>query len=141
MTDRAISVVIPAHNEEAVIGRLLTSLRDRSADDEIIVVCDGCSDSTAEVARSFAGVDVIENARGGKPVALNTGDSRATRFPRFFVDADIVVTATALHEVADLMTEGIEAGAPRCEVDLRRSSWTVRRFYDIWTGCRTWPKA
>ena len=133
MTDRAISVVIPAHNEEAVIGRLLTSLRDRSADDEIIVVCDGCSDSTAEVARSFVGVEVIEKARGGKPSALNTGDSRATRFPRFFVDADIVVTATALHEVADLMTEGIEAGAPRCEVDLRHSSWAVRRFYDVWT--------
>jgi glycosyltransferase involved in cell wall biosynthesis len=133
MTDRAISVVIPAHNEEAVIGRLLTSLRDRSADDEIIVVCDGCSDDTAEVARSFVGVEVIEKARGGKPSALNTGDRQATRFPRFFVDADIVVTATALHEVADLMTEGIEAGAPRCEVDLRRSSWAVRRFYDVWT--------
>jgi glycosyltransferase involved in cell wall biosynthesis len=133
MTDRAISVVIPAYNEEAVIGRLLTSLRYRSADDEIIVVCDGCSDSTAEVARSFAGVEVMEKPRGGKPSALNTGDSRATRFPRFFVDADIVVTATALHEVADLMIEGIEAGAPRCEVDLRLSSWAVRRFYDVWT--------
>ena len=70
---------------------------------------------------------------GGKPSALNTGDSRATRFPRFFVDADIVVTATALHEAADLMTGGIEAGAPRCEVDLRMSSWAVRRFYDVWT--------
>jgi glycosyltransferase involved in cell wall biosynthesis len=133
MTDRAISVVVPAHNEETVIGRLLTSLRDRSADDEIIVVCDGCTDRTAEVARSFAGVEVIEKARGGKPSALNNGDRRATRFPRFFVDADIVVTATALHEVADLMIDGIEAGAPSCEVDLRHSSWAVRRFYDVWT--------
>jgi glycosyltransferase involved in cell wall biosynthesis len=133
MTDSAISIVIPAHDEEAVIARLLGSLRDRSEDDEIIVVCDGCSDRTAEIARSFAGVEVLEQARGGKPSALNTGDRRATRFPRFFVDADIVVTATALHEVAKLMTDGIEAGAPRCQVDLRLSSWTVRRFYDIWT--------
>jgi Glycosyl transferase family 2 len=132
MTDRAISVVIPAYNEEAVIGRLLSALQDRSADDEVIVVCDGCSDRTAEVARSFAGVEVIEKTRGGKPSALNTGDRRAKWFPRFFVDADIVVTATALHEVADLMTDSIEAGAPRCEVDLSRSSWAVRRFYDVW---------
>ena len=133
MTDSAISIVIPAHDEEAVIARLLGSLRDRSEDDEIIVVCDGCSDRTAEIARSFVGVEVLQRARGGKPSALNTGDRRATRFPRFFVDADIVVTATALHEVAELMTDGIEAGAPRCQVDLRLSSWTVRRFYDIWT--------
>lgn len=133
MPDRAISIIIPAHNEEAVIGRLLGSLRDRSENDEIIVVCDGCLDRTAEVARSFAEVVVMEKARGGKPSALNTGDRRATLFPRFFVDADIVVTATALHEVADLMTDGIEAGAPRCEVDLGYSSWVVRRFYEVWT--------
>jgi glycosyltransferase involved in cell wall biosynthesis len=134
MTNHAISIVIPANDEEAVISRLLESLRDRSAADEIIVVCDGCSDRTAEVARSFAGVVVMETARGGKPSALNAGDRRATLFPRFFVDADIVVTATALHEVADLMTDGIEAGAPRYEVDLRHSSWVVRRFYDVWTS-------
>jgi len=133
MIDRAISIVIPAYDEEAVIGRLLGSLRDRSEDDEIIVVCDGCSDRTAEVARSFADVVVIEKVHGGKPSALNTGDRRATLFPRFFVDADIVVTAAALHEVADLMTDGVEAGAPRCEVDFRRSSWVVRRFHDAWT--------
>lgn len=133
MTARAISIIIPAHNEEAVIARLLGSLGDRTQDDEIIVVCDGCSDHTAETARSFAGVTVVEQLRGGKPSALNTGDRRATLFPRFFVDADIVVTATALREVANLMTDGIEAGAPRCEVDVRNSSWMVRRFYHVWT--------
>lgn len=133
MSDRAISIIIPAHDEEAVIARLLESLRDHSADDEVIVVCDGCSDRTAEIASSFTGVVVIEQARGGKPSALNVGDRRAARFPRFFVDADIVVTAAALHEVADLMVGGIEAGAPRCEIDLHLSSWLVRRFYDVWT--------
>ena len=133
MTACAISIIIPAHDEEAVIARLLGSLSDRAQDDEIIVVCDGCSDRTAETARSFAGVTVVEQARGGKPSALNTGDSRATLFPRFFVDADIVVTATALHEVANLMTDGVEAGAPRCKVDVRNSSWMVRMFYDVWT--------
>ena len=133
MTACAISIIIPAHDEEAVIARLLGSLTDRTQDDEIIVVCDGCSDRTAETARSFGGVTVVEQARGGKPSALNTGDRRATLFPRFFIDADIVVTATALHEVANLMTNGVEAGAPRCKVDVRNSSWMVRMFYDVWT--------
>ena len=133
MTGQAISIIIPAHNEEAVIARLLGSLSDHRADDEIIVVCDGCSDRTAEIARSFAGVTVVEQARGGKPSALNSGDRRATLFPRFFVDADIVVSASALYEVASLMIDGVEAGAPRCEVDISNSSWLVRRFYDVWT--------
>ena len=135
MTDPAISVVIPAYNEEAVIGRLLTSLRGRSAGDEIIVVCDGCSDRTAEVARSFAGVEVIEKARGGKPSALNAGDGRATRFPRFFVDADIVADGDCADEVAAILTapEASKLFALRCEVDVRVSSWAVRRFYDVWT--------
>lgn len=133
MTDRPISIVIPAHDEEAVIGRLLGSLHDRAPDDEVIVVCDGCTDRTAEIARSFPGVVVLDNARGGKISALNAGDRAATRFPRFYVDADIVVSAASLHEVADLMTGGVEVGAPRCEVDLSRSSWAVRRFYDVWT--------
>ena len=55
MTECAISIVIPAHNEEAVIGRLLRSLSDRKENDEIIVVCDGCSDRTAEIAARSPG--------------------------------------------------------------------------------------
>jgi hypothetical protein len=78
-------------------------------------------------------VTVVEQAHGGKPSALNSGDRQATLFPRFFVDADIVVTASALYEVAELMTDGVEAGAPRCEVDISNSSWMVRRYYDVWT--------
>jgi len=133
MTEYSISVIIPAHNEETVVARLLESLSDHTADDEIIVVCDGCSDRTAEIARSFAGVTVVEQARGGKPSALNSGDRQATLFPRFYVDADIVVTASALYEVAKLMSDSVEAGAPRCEVDTSNSSWIVRRYYDVWT--------
>ena len=133
MNEYAISIIIPAHNEEAVIARLLSSLSDRRDNDEVIVVCDGCSDRTAEIARSFARVTVMEQLHSGKPSALNTGDLRATRFPRFFVDADIVVTATALHEVAIRMTEGVEAGAPRCHVNASGSSWAVRKFYEVWT--------
>ena len=132
MAEAALSIVVPAHNEATVIGRLLSALGDRSPGDEVIVVCDGCTDDTAAVAGSFPGVTVIEQPRGGKPAALNTGDRSARLFPRFYVDADIVVTASALREVAAAMVDGVEAGAPRLALDLTGASWPVRGFYDVW---------
>lgn len=46
------SIVIPAHNEGQVIGRLLDSLLAGPAEDEtdIVVVCNGCTDDTAQIA-------------------------------------------------------------------------------------------
>ena len=54
------SVIVPAHNSAAYIGKLLKSIRDQSFNDyELIVVCDACTDNTADVAREF-GADVYE---------------------------------------------------------------------------------
>lgn len=128
----AISVVIPAHNEATVIGRLLNALGDRRPGDEVIVVCDGCTDQTAAIASGYPGITVVEQARGGKPAALNAGDCLAKIFPRFYVDADISVTMAVLREVASAMEKGVEAGAPRLALDLVGASWLVRGYYDVW---------
>src|SRR3954463_9896236 len=52
-TTRA-SVIMPAHNEEGVIGTALARLTEGVLPDEfqILVVCNGCTDGTAEVAQS-----------------------------------------------------------------------------------------
>ena len=54
------TVIIPAHNEESEIARCLDALRpsDRPAELQVIVVCNGCTDGTASVARSFEHVEV-----------------------------------------------------------------------------------
>ena len=93
MTEPRLSIVVPAH-DEAVIGRLLGALADgRSPGDELVVVCNGCTDRTAEVARGFPDVHVEELPSGGKPAALNAGDRCVSTFPRFYVDADVVTTS------------------------------------------------
>src|SRR5690242_1816455 len=49
---RTISVIIPAHNEEAYLGQTLDALKRQDYNwFEVIVVANGCTDSTAEVAR------------------------------------------------------------------------------------------
>ena len=49
-----ISVIIPAHNEERYLGKTLDSLRQQNfLNYETIIVCNGCTDQTAEVARKY----------------------------------------------------------------------------------------
>ena len=71
----ALSVVIPAHNEEAVIARALRGLLDSAADDiDVIVAANGCSDET--VSRALAvdpRVRVVETGSASKIAALNLG--------------------------------------------------------------------
>ncbi|WP_205315402.1 glycosyltransferase, partial [Nonomuraea lactucae] len=84
------SVVIPAHNEEAVLGAGLAALLGGAEPGEfdVVVVANACSDRTAEVARA-AGVRVVETPTGGKAGALRLGDAACRAFPRLYLDADV----------------------------------------------------
>jgi glycosyltransferase involved in cell wall biosynthesis len=130
-----VSIVIPAHDEANVIGRCLSILQRGAEVDEleIVVACNGCSDDTAAVAlRSAPDAIVLELDVASKATALNAGDARATRFPRFYVDADIELdihavraTAAALHE------DGVLCAAPLVMFDTAERPWYVRRFFDV----------
>ena len=98
------AVIIPAHDEATVIERTLTGLKPliRHPGVEIIVVCNGTTDDTADRARRFPGVLVVEIDDASKPAALNEGDRIATAWPRLYLDADIEVSATAVIRSPDL---------------------------------------
>ena len=127
------SIVIPAHNEGAVIGGLLSALtgnRDEGAFD-IVVVCNGCSDNTADVARSF-GVRVVETDVANKPHALNLGDENARGFPRIYIDADILVDGDTIMALSKALQSGdILAAGVSPEIDTTGCSASVRAFYRI----------
>ncbi len=133
-----VSVVIPAHNEEAVIARCLTSLQAGAHDGEldIIVVCNGCKDATADVVRRVApSATVIEISVASKVAALNAGDRLARHFPRFYVDADVELPLPDLRRVARALAgDGILCAAPRPLFVLDDRSWAIRAFYDVWQG-------
>jgi glycosyltransferase involved in cell wall biosynthesis len=88
------SIVIPAYNEEGVIGRCLDALTNPTSESsmvsplEIVVVCNGCTDQTAMIARQFPEVTVIEVPECSKIAALNAGDETVITLPRIYLDAD-----------------------------------------------------
>ena len=100
---------------------------------DVIVVCNGCTDDTASLARSFGPpVRVIETDIASKAHALNLGDEAAHGFPRIFADADVVISVDAVRRLAGRLERGdVLAVAPTPNFDLVGCSWPVRAFYDI----------
>jgi glycosyltransferase involved in cell wall biosynthesis len=132
-----ISVIVPAHNEARVIRRTLESFTLGATPDdlEVIVVCNGCCDDTADIAREFAPlVRVIETDVPSKTNALNLGDGAARAFPRVYMDADISMTLEALRQLtAPLVKSGILASAPRVDTLFKPDAvWPVRAYYRFW---------
>lgn len=132
-TDVLASVVIPAHNEDAVLGRCLTRLLASTAPGEldVVVVANGCHDRTADVARE-AGVRVIETANPGKANALRLGDAACHAFPRVYLDADVELTGASVRTLVEAMTSaGALACAPVPQWDLRHAGWVARRVHRV----------
>ncbi len=126
------SVVIPAHNEAAVIGRTLAALRGLPVGVEVVVVCNGSTDGTAEISRTFQGVTVLETDVASKPHALNLGDATATQWPRLYLDADVEITPAAIDLVFSALNGkggDFEAARPVARYDTRGASWAVRAYY------------
>lgn len=126
------SVIVPAFNEAAVIERTLRPLSQAAVDSfiELIVVCNGCTDDTAERARKIPGAQVVELDIGSKTLALNTGDELATLWPRLYLDADIGITATAVIAVLDRLSQGdVLAARPAFRYDSHGASLLVRSYY------------
>jgi glycosyltransferase involved in cell wall biosynthesis len=126
------AVIVPAYNEQAVIKRTLAPLSKAAVDGliELIVVCNGCRDDTAEVARSVPGVRVVELEQGSKPAALNAGDEAATLWPRLYLDADIQISAGAVLAVLDRLAQGdVLAARPESRYDFDGASALVRSYY------------
>lgn len=130
------SVIVPAHNEERWIGACLSALL-RGAQDgefEIVVVCNGCTDRTAEIARSFGeAVTVVETPVASKVNALSIGDRIVAGFPRLYVDGDVILDTSSARALMTALDEpGVLAVSPRPSYRVQHSGRLVRSYHRIW---------
>ncbi len=130
------SVVIPAHNESAVLPATLNRIAEDSLATslEVVVVANNCNDETADVARAFRrrvpGLVVVETDTPGKTNALNLGDEVVNAFPRIYLDADIVLGPEALEGMVEGLTVSAPvAGSPDIRFDLDGADLWVREYY------------
>lgn len=136
-TSGVTSIVIPAHNEGRVIGRLLDALLAGAPAQgpDIVVVCNGCTDDTAAVAGARGPrVRVVEIPTPSKHTALRVGDEHARGFPRLYVDADVVVGAADVRALTDALATSPDllAAAPGRDIPLTACAWPVRAYYRVW---------
>ena len=129
------TVIIPAHNEQAVIADTLSSLLTDLPDSvQVVVACNGCTDHTAQAARSVSPrVEVIEIDERSKAAGINAGEAIAGSFPRLVQDADVQLSGRSIALIVDaLSASGALMAEPRPRFDLAGSSYPVRAFYRVW---------
>ncbi len=130
------SIIIPAYNEASVIARCLATLmRDaRPGEFDVVVVCNGCTDDTAAIARGFGeGVRVLELAEGNKTAALNAGNEAALHYPRLYLDGDLELSTQHARDLLAKAGEGPWlAAVGRMELDLSGASLLLRNYYAVW---------
>ncbi|MFL1902370.1 bifunctional polysaccharide deacetylase/glycosyltransferase family 2 protein [Streptomyces tauricus] len=96
-----VSVVVPAYNEKECIANTLKSLAQSTHPIEIIVVDDGSTDGTKEIAEALGmpNVRVIRQENAGKPAALNNGVRNASHDIVVMMDGDTVFEADTVRQL------------------------------------------
>lgn len=85
-----VSVIVPAHNEEKTIRLTLDVAGQSDLVNEIIIVSDGSTDKTVEIARSYKNVNVIDcKNNNGKARAMQIGVDASQGDVIVFLDADL----------------------------------------------------
>ncbi|MEU9183990.1 glycosyltransferase [Streptomyces sp. NPDC048484] len=158
---RPVSVIVPAYNEKECIANTLKSLAQSTHPIEIIVVDDGSTDDTSEIARSAAesfgmtNVRVIRQENAGKPAALNNGVRNASYDIVVMMDGDTVFEPDAVHQLVQPFADpGVGAVAGNAKVGNRDTiigAWQHieyvmgfnldRRMYDLLRCMPTIPGA
>lgn len=128
----SLSIVLPARNEAAGLGRVLPELRANHPTAEIIVVDDGSTDGTGDIAREHGAVVLRHPYSMGNGAAIKSGARHASGQVIVFMDAD------GQHDPADIprllakLDEGFEmaVGARAWDTHASRGRSLANRIYN-----------
>ncbi len=143
-----VTFIIPAHNEELLIGRTISALQIAAGrldeNYEIIVVDDASTDATKTVA-TRCGARVFSVCYRQIAATRNTGAAQAQGNLLMFVDADTQVTGAVIGAAVRAMRSGAVGGGSRARFDGRVPiygrvmTWIwleiIQRFGHVAAGC------
>lgn len=150
----ALSILIPANNEQDWIVPCLEALLSQPADPrldgqgedgaprtEIIVAANACTDDTVAIARAHAPqakargwrLVALDIPKGGKINALNHAEAAAGGGVLVYLDADVICrpgVIAAIHAALDRPDPAYASG----QIEVARArTWITRRYADLWT--------
>ncbi|HSU83462.1 MAG TPA: glycosyltransferase family 2 protein, partial [Thermoanaerobaculia bacterium] len=85
-----VAAIVPAYNEGATLREVLSVLKATPSIDEVLVVSDGSTDDTVEIARSLGLRTIHLRQNQGKGRAMEIGVAHTDAEVLLFVDADIL---------------------------------------------------
>ncbi|MEZ6243082.1 MAG: glycosyltransferase [Phycisphaerales bacterium] len=123
-----ISFVIPAHNEQTLIGRTIRAIHGAAQPlgiaYEVVVADDDSDDATGQIAQG-AGARVVRVSHRQIAATRNAGARASGGNVLIFVDADTVVTARAVRDTVRAMERGATYGGAEIRWDGRVPLWTT----------------
>jgi glycosyltransferase involved in cell wall biosynthesis len=137
-----ISFVIPAHNEESVLGATLDAIfsaaRSAGVEFEVVVVNDASTDGTKQIATG-RGARVVDVELRKISAVRNVGARTSIGDVLIFVDADTIMPLAVLQGVLSALENGAVAGGARV-VHEKNSPAVARFIVDVfavfWFGCK-----
>ncbi|KGB53112.1 Glycosyl transferase 2 family protein [Sphingopyxis sp. LC81] len=139
-----VAVVIPVWNGEKVLGRCLDALARQTLPHDayqIIVVDNGSSDATREIARSYLGVELLEERRPGSYAARNFAIGRVRAPIIAFTDADCEPAPDWLEQVLRAAAANPGFGVLAGEIELFDEIAQEREVFGDYERLFSFPQA
>jgi glycosyltransferase involved in cell wall biosynthesis len=126
-----VSIVIPAYNEEDCIERCIKSVLNQNYKDlEVILVDDGSTDKTVEIAKKYP-IKIIKGQHEGNSVAKNLGWREAKGDIVIFIDADMVIHPNYVSETVKCYKKKGVGGTAHREQPFNKNPSFIARMLNL----------
>ena len=145
---KLVSVIIPVHNSERFLAESIESALGQSYSPiEIILVDDGSTDGSLQIARSYDNIQILRQDHRGVSSARNTGSAKASGSFLAFLDSDDIWDREKISKQIHYMERHTDVGCVFCRFEnffdpetsppswLNRSSFLKERFKDMMSLC------
>ncbi len=125
------SIVIPAYNEEDCIKRCIEAVLNQNHKDlEVILVDDGSTDRTVNIAKEYS-IKIVKGKHEGNSAAKNLGWKKAKGNIVIFIDADMVIHPNYVSETLKCYEDGKLGGTTHVELLFNKNPSFIARMLNL----------